>query len=446
MFKKLNGKSQMKKNILLAIVSFTLTIFIAEMTARFCLGRFCGLSFQYYLTYDGTLGWKPRPKYWCKIQSVAKEFDFEVQITSSSYRSDDGFDSSFDNPAIVIIGDSQAFGFGLDRNETLAAQITRKMFEHGEKVSVLNAGVPGYDLLQRLLRLKNIDLVPGTDVLCLVHPVNDAVNTANDVDYGVWKPFLTFKNHQMQLVHPLRTPPGIYYHFSPDFSHLNSVFGLRNPNSNKRRWLTDRSALLFLAFYSRSLVPFRRPATAEELIWDDINPAQYPEMLLQKLRDNPTYTRVWPEITEFARDRAVLMEHIKYVFDMMNRYVKERNCRLVVIIAPEADRLQKFARKKTDLLVSISPQYDFSWGSTRAEYIRVLRDLSVDYLTPSFQPPFEEMFLNYDVHISAKGFNNIANEICRWIVSQNATGDVNEPKEVKQNQFTGGKVNYNNGL
>lgn len=416
----------MKKKILLALVSVALTIVVAEMAARFSLVHLCGPSFQVYLTYDSILGWKPRPKYWGKIRSVAKEFDFEVQINSSGYRSDDGYDSSFDNPAIVVIGDSQAFGFGLDRDETLAAQIARKMFEHGERVSVLNAGVPGYDLVQRLLRLKNIDLVPGTFVLCLIHPVNDAVNTANDVDYGGWKPFLTFRNHQMQLEHPQRTPPGVYYHFGPDFSHLNSAFGMSVPNSNMRQWLTDRSALLFLAVYNRSLVPFRRPATAEELIWHDVHPLQYPELQLQKLRGHPVYVRVWPEITEFARDRAALMEHIKYVFDMMDRYVKERDCRLVVVMAPEAYRLQTFVRKKTDLLVSILPQYNFSWGSTRAEYIRVLRDLGVDYLTPSFQPPFDEMFLNYDDHISAQGFDDIADEVCRWVVSQHTTGDANE--------------------
>src|SRR5262249_9193733 len=48
---------------------------------------------------------------------------------------------------ILLLGDSQAFGWGLDEADTLGAQLAASLRGAGE-VEVVNAGVPGYNAVQ----------------------------------------------------------------------------------------------------------------------------------------------------------------------------------------------------------------------------------------------------------------------------------------------------------
>ena len=50
-----------------------------------------------------------------------------------------------EKPLIAVLGDSIAFGYGVDNNETIPALLQRLL----PRYNVLNAGVPGYNLVQQ---------------------------------------------------------------------------------------------------------------------------------------------------------------------------------------------------------------------------------------------------------------------------------------------------------
>jgi len=50
-----------------------------------------------------------------------------------------------DRPKIVVVGDSVAFGFGLNYEDTISSKLEKML---GSKYQVVNAGVPGYNLTQ----------------------------------------------------------------------------------------------------------------------------------------------------------------------------------------------------------------------------------------------------------------------------------------------------------
>jgi hypothetical protein len=65
-------------------------------------------------------------------------------------------------PKLHLVGDSQVFGWGLDDSETLGAQLQRAL---GDRVQVVNHGVPGYGPDEYLAVLKRL---PQQDVVVVV--------------------------------------------------------------------------------------------------------------------------------------------------------------------------------------------------------------------------------------------------------------------------------------
>jgi lysophospholipase L1-like esterase len=76
---------------------------------------------------------------------------------------------------VAVIGDSMAFGFGVQQGEDFPAQLERELaHEPGRRVDVLNFGVGGYSTVDELaaLRAKALPLAPSLVVLayCLNDP------------------------------------------------------------------------------------------------------------------------------------------------------------------------------------------------------------------------------------------------------------------------------------
>jgi hypothetical protein len=84
-------------------------------------------------------------------------------------------------PTMVhFVGDSQAFGWGLSDEETIPAQLQRRL---GPEYRVINHGVPGYGPIAFKLRLTDI---PGEDLVVVVHfEQNDLSDTYTDASYSL---------------------------------------------------------------------------------------------------------------------------------------------------------------------------------------------------------------------------------------------------------------------
>lgn len=110
---------------------------------------------------------------------------------------------------VVVMGDSQAWGYGVGDDETIPAQLSRLMNESGgPPYQVLNLGVGGYGTDQAFLKY----LVQGAryapDVVVLTVFKNDPVENAHTVYWGVEKPRFYVEDGRLCLgnVPPARAP------------------------------------------------------------------------------------------------------------------------------------------------------------------------------------------------------------------------------------------------
>jgi GDSL-like lipase/acylhydrolase family protein len=138
---------------------------------------------------------------------------FHGQTVTHNAKGNRGEDVEFDKPAgvkrVVVMGDSQAWGYGVADDETIPAQLGRLLNEGGAaRYQVLNLGVGGYGTDQAFLKY----LVQGRryapDVVVLTVFKNDPVENARTVAWGVEKPRFYLEAGQLCLgnVPPARAP------------------------------------------------------------------------------------------------------------------------------------------------------------------------------------------------------------------------------------------------
>lgn len=79
-----------------------------------------------------------------ELKPNSEEYAFRSTITTNSL----GFRSEEldERPLVAVVGDSITFGYGVQNNETLAAQLEQEF----PRYQFLNAGVPGYNLKQQV--------------------------------------------------------------------------------------------------------------------------------------------------------------------------------------------------------------------------------------------------------------------------------------------------------
>lgn len=74
---------------------------------------------------------------------------------------------------ILLLGDSQAFGWGVTYEETTGALLERELTAQGRSVEVLNAGVPGYNAAQEAAYLATLGPAFKPDCVLVLFTGND---------------------------------------------------------------------------------------------------------------------------------------------------------------------------------------------------------------------------------------------------------------------------------
>lgn len=112
--------------------------------------------------YDAELGYTLRPGT-CVFESPI--FSTEIAVNSAGLRDDE---ASLDAPRIIVLGDSQAMGWGVEDGHTFADYIE---LETGERT--LNAGVSSYGTARELLMLSRLD-TSNLETVIVQYSDNDA--------------------------------------------------------------------------------------------------------------------------------------------------------------------------------------------------------------------------------------------------------------------------------
>jgi hypothetical protein len=94
------------------------------------------------------LAYVPTPGYRGRVE--APEFNHEIFINQWGLR---GREPRLEKDPILLVGDSFVFGIGVPEEQTIGARLGGAL---GDRVEVLNLGVPGYSTRQYRLRLESI--------------------------------------------------------------------------------------------------------------------------------------------------------------------------------------------------------------------------------------------------------------------------------------------------
>jgi len=153
-------------NLLLVLFGLTVAVAALEGGARLLSGW---LGTAPYMKYDATLGWVALPDIVKRHREERYGFDVTYTLNSFGMR---GPNRDVAKPAgivrIMLLGDSNGFGWGLDENSHLMAHLGRLA-----GVETFNLSLAGYGTDQELLRFRRDGLQFKPDVVIVQSTAND---------------------------------------------------------------------------------------------------------------------------------------------------------------------------------------------------------------------------------------------------------------------------------
>ncbi|MFO0985336.1 MAG: SGNH/GDSL hydrolase family protein, partial [Planctomycetota bacterium] len=148
---------------------------------------------------------------------------------------------------IAVVGDSYTYGWGVEENETIPAQLGQQLERHlpqGRAIEVVNAGVPAYDTGPEFGLLRDVVMPLAPDVVVLVFQTNDITT----VDY--------FYLDDLKAFYACELPLGYRLKRSLDHSRLYHLL---------RRGYTSLKRRLGFAWFAESEWP-RTSAYLDDII------------------------------------------------------------------------------------------------------------------------------------------------------------------------------------
>jgi lysophospholipase L1-like esterase len=262
-------------------------------------GLLCGLEaacriayrdrWPYYMVFDEELLYRPRPGWKGEVRA-----DAWAQFNSLGLREAREVGPK-QGTRVLVLGDSIAYGYGLDQDQTISQQLERQHRAARPEAAfeALNAGVPGYGPEQETTLLRRLAPELEPDVVVLL------VCLRNDIS-----------------VEPVAARLARDTPFNPGLKRLAA----RDP---RLRWLLDHSALAFWLGrkLSRQVVQEERAAIAEQA-----TQAANTGLRFSSLDD---FLDLPPEVQE--QEFAVLLDRLQ----TFAAVVEAHDARALVVLCPE---------------------------------------------------------------------------------------------------------------
>jgi lysophospholipase L1-like esterase len=180
---------------MMATLVFIATVLLAEVTVRIAFPSMRPATEERarFWVYDSQLGWAHRPNQTGQFNHE----DFSVTVTHSSQalRDDEYPVARNEKQRMVVLGDSYAWGFGVEQDERFSEIIE----DRNPDWEIINAGVSGYGTDQELIYLEETGINFKPDVVLLLFYENDYGNNVNKEQYWHNKPYYLVVDESLQL-------------------------------------------------------------------------------------------------------------------------------------------------------------------------------------------------------------------------------------------------------
>ena len=164
------------KNVIVLVVTTALVCVAAEFTAR---AFYNPENLGTVVRYDHDLGWSLKPNSSLRSVNYRAGFDYQIDINSHGVRDREfRLRKSTGKRRILILGDSVAFGTGVEEQWRVSSFLARAL---GDEVEVINSAVSGWGTDQELIHYERFGRQLEADVVVLsVTLANDVINNMLD--------------------------------------------------------------------------------------------------------------------------------------------------------------------------------------------------------------------------------------------------------------------------
>lgn len=108
------------------------------------------------------------------------DYKYHVSIDKNRLRMTKEFNEAPYQASILVLGDSFAFGTGLDDNETIASFISEYLYGAGHNAKVSNAACPGYTLAESVCKYYRVKSIINPDIVVIIACFNDSFANMGD--------------------------------------------------------------------------------------------------------------------------------------------------------------------------------------------------------------------------------------------------------------------------
>ena len=181
---------QYSQNVGLMIAALVVALVASETILRLVYGDKFGRRPTFSIP-DDKLGWKTSPN--LHHTFYGPDFRMDIRTDIDGYRLGVIGEVDYSKKIVVVLGDSNAFGWGVSTASTFPSHLDEQLYEKsGGSLRVVNLGVPGYGTFQSVLRFKYfLEKHPEARVAAVVfiHSQNDPADNLNALGYqlGIWR-------------------------------------------------------------------------------------------------------------------------------------------------------------------------------------------------------------------------------------------------------------------
>lgn len=174
---------------------FNLFLAFAGLAVGLLLAEFCIRIFLPQTTYGGGLSYSDEAVFDLKANFTGDfshpDYAYTVHTDENRLRLTWNPDDPIPDLRILVLGDSFAFGMGVNDDQTIASSISKQLHQWGIQARVYNAGVPSYNLGEIRCKYERIKDLIHPDIVVVTTVYNDFEATVGDCKSIYWgKKFL----------------------------------------------------------------------------------------------------------------------------------------------------------------------------------------------------------------------------------------------------------------
>ena len=343
--------------------------------------------------------------YWINDPGTAGVFDNRVDFRDRTFTIDAGggrgtpcrIDKTAASRRLIVVGDSETFGWGLDDAESWPNRLQCRLVEAGLDIAVHNLGVPATNLDQYYFRIRHFaGALRAGDIVLFVVTWND-FHTEQGGNFPPLEPF------SCDWARARATVPGAIFP-----ACLLDPIQRYQEETTWRKWLHARTGLFVPSF--DGLKAFADSAPFASALAHILIPRA--RMLYYRLRGGHTLTKVGPEVFE---SNGAIMGRI-------GAFLGARNVAHHFLFLPFRGSADDVLYASYSQGGTVFPEQDFLYHYGRPICAR--QNLSCRSLFATLRSAEANKYtFAFDGHLNPRGADAVAERIFRWI----AAGDMDRP-------------------